>query len=84
MGEQRMNPTYDMGEAETEGEVGRDSMHEIEHVGLACLVLILQVAVVEVLLKAPGGLRHLRVFLVHHQHAIEASTVGQRVLTLHH
>jgi len=63
--------TYDVSEAETECEVGRESVHEIQHVCLASLVLVLEVAVVEVLLDAPLGLGHLGVFLVHHQHAVE-------------
>lgn len=48
------NLTYDVSETETEGEVGRDGVHEVKHVGLSCLVLILHMAVIKVLLEAPG------------------------------
>ena len=81
----RENPnTYDVSETETECEARRDSVHEIHHMGLSSLVLVLQVTVVEALLEAPLGLSHLRVFLVHHQHAVEEEAQWEGVLTLNH
>lgn len=76
--------TYDVSETETESEIGCDCVHEVEHVGLTHLVLILQVAVVEVLLDAPSRLGHLGVFRIHHQHSVEGAAVGKWVLALNH
>ena len=52
-----------MSEADAEGEIGRDSMHVVEHVYLAHCNFVLQVAVVEVLLDTPLVHIHLFFFL---------------------
>ena len=58
-----------MGEAEAEGKLGGDSVHEAKQMCLAGLVRVLQMAVVEVLLETPLHLGHLVVFLIHHEGA---------------
>ena len=72
--------TYDARQADSKGQFRRDGMHPVEHVHLACLVLILQVAVIKVLLDVED---HLAIILVfHHEDAREDAIEGQRVLTL--
>jgi len=73
-----------MRERPSEGKVRSDGVHEVEHVDLASLVLVLNVTVVEALLQAELGLSHFVVRAVHHQHTIEEAAEGKRVLALHH
>ena len=55
-------------------------MHPVEHVHLACLIRILQVAVIKVLLDVED---HLAIILVfHHEDAREDTVEWQRVLPL--
>ena len=61
--------TYDAGKADSVGEFGCDRVHPIEHVHLACLVRVLQVAVIEVLLEVNDDLAIVRIF--HHEDAGE-------------
>ena len=80
----RKSDTYDMSEIKAKSELWRDSVHEVEHVGHALLVLVLQMAVVEVLLDAPTCLSHFVIFLVHHDLSGKETAHRKRVLTLHH
>ncbi len=73
-----------MSERETKSELWRYRVHKVEHISLALLVLELNVAVIEVLLKTPLSLSHSKVRRVHHEDATEKSIERQRVLTLHH
>ena len=72
--------TYDAGKAESEREFGCDRVHPIEHVYLAGLVRVLQVAVVEVLLEVNDDLAI--VTILHHEDASEDAVPWQRVLAL--
>ena len=72
--------TYDAGKAESEREFGCDCVHPIEHVHLACLVRVLQVAVIEVLLEVNDDLAIVRIFL--HEYSSEDAVPRQWVLTL--
>ena len=69
-----------MSPAVTEGEVGRDCMHIVEHVNTAHLLclsmhLILNMAVIKVLLDAHNSLSILAISIVHHEHSIEEAVV---------
>ena len=72
--------TYDAGKAESEREFGCDRVHPIEHVHLACLVRVLQVAVIEILLEVNDDLAIVRIFL--HEYSSEDAVPRQWVLTL--
>ena len=72
--------TYDAGKAESEREFGCDRVHPIEHVHLACLIGVLQVAVIEVLLEVNDDLAI--VTILHHEDAGEDAVPRQWVLTL--
>lgn len=50
--------TYNVSEREAKSQIRRYRVHEVKHVGLICLVLKLNMAVVEVLLDAPLHLSH--------------------------
>ena len=73
-----------MSEGPSEGKVRSNGVHEVEHVDLASLVLVLNVTVFEALLQAELSLGHFVVRAIHHEHTIEETAEGQRVLALHH
>ena len=72
-----------MSETKAKSELWRDSVHEVEYVSHALLVLVLQMAVVEVLLNAPTWLSRFVIFLVHHDLSGKETAHRKRVLTLH-
>ena len=76
----RSMSTYDAGKADSERELWCDCVHPIEHMHLACLVRVLQVAVIEVLLEVNDDLTI--VTILHHEDAGEDGVPWQWVLTL--
>ena len=76
----RSMSTYDAGKAESEREFGCDRVHPIEHVYLAGLVRVLQVAVIEVLLEVNDDLTIITI--LHHEDAGENAVPRQWVLAL--
>lgn len=72
MREREISITYDVDKGPSEGQIAGDSVHEVKHMGLALLVLILDVTVtVESSLDAPNALSGVEVITVHLKHARE-------------
>ena len=64
-----------MSEGESEGQIWRDRVHEVEDVYHAHLVLVRDMAVVEIFLNAKHCLSHLCLRRIHLEHSVECYAI---------